>query len=313
MTALVLAEHDGARLADATRRAVSAAATFGEVTVLVAGDGCRAAADAAGTVAGVAKVLWSDGKSLAGGLAEPLASLVVAEAPAFDAVVAPATTFGKNVLPRAAALLDVAPLSDVIECIRPGVYRRPMYAGNAIATVESHERIQILTVRPSAYPAAGDGPAAAPVRSVAPPPPWTRTRLVRSGGARAGRPDLGAARIVVAGGRGLATSGQFAMMERVADRLGAAVGGTRAAVDAGLLSNEFQIGQTGKVIAPELYLAVGISGAIQHVAGMRDARVIAAINTDENAPIFQIADYGWVADAGTALSELEAELGRLGR
>jgi electron transfer flavoprotein alpha subunit len=313
VTALVLAEHDGAQIADATRRAVSAASTFGKVTVLVAGRGCRGAADAAATIANVAEVLWSDGESLAGSLAEPVAALVAAEAPAFNALIAAATTFGKNVTPRAAALLDVAPVSEVIECVRPGVYRRPMYAGNAIATVESQERIQILTIRPSAFPPTGDGPASAPVRSVAPPPPWTRTRLVRSELARAGRPDLGAARIVVSGGRGLATSGQFAKLERIADRLGAAVGGTRAAVDAGLLSNEFQIGQTGKVIAPELYLAVGISGAIQHVAGMRDARVIAAINADENAPIFQIADYQWVADAGTALPELEIELERIGQ
>lgn len=315
MPVLVVAEHGPAGLAPVTARTVTAALAFGPaIDVLVAGDGCRPAAEESATLAGVARVRLAEGKSLAGGLAEPLAALIADLAAGYDAVLVPATTTGKNVLPRAAALLDAAPVTDVVEIVQPGVYVRPIYAGNALATVESAERPQLLTVRPAAFPAAEPSGQPAPIEPVPAPPAWPRTRVEKPAVAAAsGRPDLAAARVVIAGGRGLGSVEQFAALHRLAEQLGGAVGASRAAVDLGFIANEFQIGQTGKIVAPDLYIAVGISGAIQHVAGMRDSGVVVAINTDENAPIFENADFAWVEDLFTALPELEAALARLAR
>ncbi len=312
MTVLVIAEHDNHALAGATLRAVTAAAGFGEdVTVLVAGADCDDAARAAARMIGVTGVLQSDGPALAAFLAEPLAELVAEIAQGFTSVVVAANTFGKNLLPRVAGLLDLAMVSDVIAIRSATTFVRPIYAGNALATVECLEPIKLVSIRPTAFdPAAADGGNAG-IESIAPPKPWTRTRLVRRSEPDRSRPDLGSARIVISGGRGMQSAENFAILDRIADKLGAAVGGTRAAVDAGLLPNEFQVGQTGKIVAPDLYIAAGISGAIQHLAGIKDSKVIVAINNDENAPIFAAADYGLVADVGKVLPQLEAELDRI--
>lgn len=313
MSVLVIAEHDNRTLAGATLRAVAAAAAFGEdVTVLVAGADCGEAAHAAARISGVTLVLKSDGPALAAFLAEPLAELVAEIAPGFSAVVIAANTFGKNLLPRVAGLLNLAMVSDVIAIQSATTFVRPIYAGSALATVECLEPIKLVSIRPTAFdPAMAEG-GDAEISAIPPPEPWTRTRLVRRAEPDRSRPDLGSARIVLSGGRGMQSAENFAILDRIAGKLGAAVGGTRAAVDAGLLPNELQVGQTGKIVAPDLYIAAGISGAIQHLAGIKDSKVIVAINNDENAPIFSAADYCLVADVAEILPQLEAELDRLG-
>jgi electron transfer flavoprotein alpha subunit len=309
MTTLVLAEHDNTHLNEATAKAVSAAAKLGgDVHVLVAGKGARAVADEAAKLSGVAKVLLSESDALEHALAEPLAALLVALAPAYDALVAPATTAGKNVMPRAAALLDVMQVSDVIEVLGPDTFRRPIYAGNAIQTVKSRDPKKLLTIRIAAFPAAESG-GNATVESVAPPADPGLSSFGGESVATMERPELASARIIVSGGRALGSKEKFMdVMLPFADALGAAVGASRAAVDAGYAPNDWQVGQTGKVVAPDLYIAVGISGAIQHLAGMKDSKVIVAINKDEEAPIFQVADYGLVGDLFVILPELQKAL-----
>ncbi len=310
MAILVAAEHDGGKLADATGRALSAALEMGgEVDILVAGAGCAEAAQEAARFAGVRRVLLAEGESLAHRMAEPLAELAVARMADYDALVAPATSTGKDFMPRAAALLDVQQVSDIIAVEGPDVFRRPIYAGNAIETVRTRDAKKVITVRATAFPAAEKGGGAEIVRIPAPAPSGL-SEFVSEELTSSDRPELTTARIVVAGGRGMGSREAFEMLERLAARLGAAVGASRAAVDAGFVPNDLQIGQTGKVVAPDLYIAVGISGAIQHLAGMKDSKVIVAINKDEEAPIFQVADYGLVADLFEALPELEAELAK---
>jgi electron transfer flavoprotein alpha subunit len=320
MTVLVIAEHTEGIIADATLRAVTAAGQLaGDVTMLVAGLDCADVAIAAASISGVAQVLCADGPSLGSCLAEPLAELVgamVAEhlqtrTETFEAIVVAANTFGKNLLPRIAGLMDLGMVSDVIAIKSANTFVRPVYAGNAEATVECMEPIKLLTVRPTVFDPAPPG-GSAEVVSIDAPPPWTRTRLVQRAKQSSARPDLSSAKIVLSGGRGMQSKENFVILDRVADRLGAAVGGTRAAVDAGFLANELQVGQTGKVVAPDLYMAFGISGAIQHLAGIKDSKVIVAINTDEAAPIMGLADYCLVADAPQVLAELEAALADLG-
>ncbi|MCP5146179.1 MAG: electron transfer flavoprotein subunit alpha/FixB family protein [Gammaproteobacteria bacterium] len=313
MSVLVIAEHDNHALRPATRQAITAAiALGGEIVVLVAGSECGGVASAVAGVAGVSRVLLADAAHYAHGIAEELAPLVVAHAAGVSHIVAPASTFGKNLLPRVAALLDVAALSDVIAIESPDTFVRPIYAGNALARVQSHDPIKVLTVRGTAFDAAGDAVTAAPVVSLDPLPPTGLAAFVSEELTVSARPELTAARVVVAGGRGLGSGGNFALLERVADQLGAAVGASRAAVDAGFVPNDYQVGQTGKVVAPELYIAVGISGAIQHLAGMKDSKTIVAINNDAEAPIFGVADYGLKQDLFTALPELAHALEQLG-
>ena len=318
MSVLVLAEHDNAALGRASLHAVTAArALGGEVHLLVAGSGSAPAAEAAARVAGVAKVLHVDSPAHAHPLAENLAPLAVGLAEGYGHLLAAATTFGKNVMPRVAALLDVAQISDVIEIVSESVFVRPTHAGNAIATVESRDARKVVTVRATAFDAAPAEGGAAVVEAVSGelvsgPGARGSVRFVRHALSESDRPELTSAGIVVSGGRGMQSGENFALIEAVADRLGAAVGASRAAVDAGYVPNDFQVGQTGKVVAPELYVAVGISGAIQHLAGMKDSKVICAINKDEEAPIFQIADFGLVADLFQALPALAEELDRQG-
>ncbi len=308
MGVLVVAEHDNASLKTATLNAVAAAAALGEVAVLVAGAGCRPAAEAAAKVKGVAKVLVADGPALAHGLAENLAPLIAAVAKAYSHVLAPATTFGKNVMPRVAALLDVAQISDIIAVDGADTFVRPIYAGNALATVKSADAIKVITVRATAFDAAPAEGGAAPIEDAGAGDDAGLSSFVGQQLTKSERPELTSARIVISGGRGMQSGENFKILEEVADKLGAAVGASRAAVDAGFVPNDYQVGQTGKVVAPDLYIAVGISGAIQHLAGMKDSKVIVAINKDEEAPIFQVADYGLVADLFTAIPELSAEL-----
>jgi electron transfer flavoprotein alpha subunit len=314
MPTLLVAEHDNNTLKDATAKALTAAAAMGaEVHVLVAGKDCDAAATAASGLKGVAKVLKADAPAFEHMLAEPTAALIVALAPAYDAIVAPATANGKNFMPRVAALLDVMQISDIVKVIAPDTFERLIYAGNAVQTVRSKDQKKVITVRTSTFPATGDG-GAAPVQSVVPPADPGLSAFAGEELSRTDRPELTAARIIISGGRALASRENFTKyIEPVADKLGAAIGASRAAVDAGYAPNDWQVGQTGKVVAPELYLAVGISGAIQHLAGMKDSKVIVAINKDEEAPIFQIADYGLVADLFKALPELNEELAKLRR
>ena len=314
MTTLLIAEHDNATLRDATHKALTAArALAAPVHVLVAGEGCRGVAEAAAKLEGVGKVLYADASTYAHMLAEPLAALVVGLAPCYDAIVAPATTTGKNFMPRVAALLDVMQISDIVKVIAPDTFERPIYAGNAIQTVRSRDKVKVLTVRTSTFPAAGAG-GTAPIETAAAAADPGISAFVGEELSKTDRPELTSARIVISGGRAMASRENFAKyLEPVADKLGAAVGASRAAVDAGYAPNDWQVGQTGKVVAPELYVAVGISGAIQHLAGMKDSKVIVAINKDEEAPIFQVADYGLVADLFKALPELADELGKLGR
>jgi len=314
MPILLVAEHDNKSLKDATAKALSAAKAIGpEVHVLVAGKDCRLAAEAAAKLAGVAKVLVAEGAPYEHMLAEPMAALIVALAPGYDTIIAPATANAKNFMPRVAALLDVMQVSDIVKVIAPDTFERLIYAGNAVQTVRTKDAKKVITVRTSTFQATGDGGAAA-AETVMPPADPGLSSFVGEELSKTDRPELTSARIVISGGRAMASRENFAKyLEPVADKLGAAVGASRAAVDAGYAPNDWQVGQTGKVVAPELYVAVGISGAIQHLAGMKDSKVIVAINKDEEAPIFQVADYGLVADLFKALPELADELGKLGR
>jgi len=309
MTTLLLAEHDNSVLNGATAKALTAAVALGgPVHVLVAGQNAGAVAEAAGKLAGVEKVLLADDAALAHRLAEPLAALIVSLAPGYDAIVGPSTTMVKNVLPRVAALLDVMQISDIVKVVSPDTFERPIYAGNAIQTVQSGEAKKVITVRTASFAAAGEGGSAA-VESVAGSQNPGVSSFVEESIAASDRPELTAAKIIVSGGRAIGSKEKFAeVVEPLADVLGAAVGASRAAVDAGYAPNDWQVGQTGKVVAPELYVALGISGAIQHLAGMKDSKIIVAINKDEEAPIFQVADYGLVGDLFTLVPELQAEL-----
>jgi electron transfer flavoprotein alpha subunit len=311
MSILVIAEHDNAVLKPATRNAVAAAAQIGgEVEVLVAGAACAAVADAAARIAGVARVRLADAAHYADHGAENLAALVVAHAGEYSHVLAPATAAGKNFLPRVAALLDVAQISDIVAVLSPDTFVRPIYAGNALATVQSADPVKVITVRGTAFEPAGEAASPAPVEALAAGPDLGISRLVGRELTVSARPELTAARVIVSGGRALGSSENFhAVLEPLADKLGAAVGASRAAVDAGYAPNDYQVGQTGKIVAPELYIAVGISGAIQHLAGMKESKLIVAINKDPEAPIFQVADYGLVADLFDAVPALVAALG----
>jgi electron transfer flavoprotein alpha subunit len=315
MTTLLLAEHDNASLKDATAKALTAArAMGGDVDILVAGKSCRAAADAAAKLDGVRKVLLAEGDAYEHALAEPLAALIVSLAAPYDAIVAPATTTAKNVMPRVAALLDVMQVSEITKVISPDTFERPIYAGNAIQTVKSTDGKKVVTVRTSTFQATGEGGSSAPVEAVAAAAEPGLSSFAGEELSKSDRPELTSARIIISGGRAMQNRENFAKyIEPVADKLGAAMGASRAAVDAGYAPNDWQVGQTGKVVAPELYIAVGISGAIQHLAGMKDSKVIVAINKDEEAPIFQVADYGLVADLYQALPELDAELAKIKR
>ncbi len=315
MAVLVVAEHDGAALKPATLNAVAAAAEIArlagsDVHVLVAGTGCAAVAEAAAKIAGVAKVRLADDAAYAHGLAENVAPLLVKLAPDYSHILAPATTAGKNLMPRVAALLDVMQISDISAVEAADTFVRPIYAGNALATVQSKDPIKVITVRGTAFPpveAAGGSAAVEPVETTG---SAGLTEFVRAELSKSERPELTSARVIISGGRGMQSGENFRLLESVADKLGAAVGASRAAVDAGFVPNDYQVGQTGKIVAPELYIAVGISGAIQHLAGMKDSKVIVAINKDEEAPIFQVADYGLVGDLFKVVPELDEELGK---
>ncbi|MFZ1681655.1 MAG: electron transfer flavoprotein subunit alpha/FixB family protein [Rhizobiaceae bacterium] len=309
MAILLLADHDNASLSDQTAKALSAALKMGgDVHVLVAGKGAKGAAEAAAGLSGVAKVLHAEADALLERLAEPTAALVVALAPGYDAIVAPATSMGKNVMPRVAALLDVMQVSEIIEVVAPDTFKRPIYAGNAIQTVQSTDAKKVVTVRTASFQAAGSG-GSAKVETVSVPADPGLSAFVENKLSGGDRPELTSARIVISGGRALGSSEKFQeVILPVADKLGAAVGASRAAVDAGYAPNDWQVGQTGKVVAPDLYIACGISGAIQHLAGMKDSKVIVAINKDEEAPIFQVADYGIVGDLFVILPELQKAL-----
>ena len=314
MTTLLLAEHDNKSLKDATAKALTAAKQLGgDVHILVAGKDCKAAADAAAKLDGVAKVLIADGAIYEHHLAEPLAALIVSLAGTYDAIVAPATTNGKNVMPRVAALLDVMQISEISKVVAPDTFERPIYAGNAIQTVKSLDAKKVITVRTSTFQAAGSGGSASVEPATAAADPALST-FVGEELSKSDRPELTSAKIIISGGRAMQNRENFTKyIEPVADKLGAAMGASRAAVDAGYAPNDWQVGQTGKVVAPDLYIAVGISGAIQHLAGMKDSKVIVAINKDEEAPIFAVADYGLVADLYTALPELAEELAKAGK
>jgi len=316
MRVLVIAEHDNAGLRPATLNTITAAAALGEVTVLVAGSGCRPVADAAAAVDGVATVLLADDGALEHPLAETLAPLIQGlvqdQTGDYGHVLAPATTFGKNLLPRLAALLDVQQISEITAVIDADTFVRPIYAGNAMATVKSADPVKVITVRTTAFEPAATGSGAGAIDDIggvegkgagADLSAFVSQELTKSE-----RPELTSAKIVISGGRGMQSGDNFHLLEAIADKLGAAVGASRAAVDAGFVPNDYQVGQTGKVVAPDLYIAVGISGAIQHLAGMKDSKVIVAINKDEDAPIFQVADYGLVADLFDVLPELSSEL-----
>ncbi|MBK1624553.1 electron transfer flavoprotein subunit alpha/FixB family protein [Afifella marina] len=309
MTILLVAEHDNQSLNEATAKALTAAKEMGgDVHILVAGKDVRPAAEEAAKLAGVAKVLIAEDEALAHHLAEPMADLVAGLAGDYDAVLAPATTGGKNVMPRVAALLDVMQVSDIVEVVAPDTFKRPIYAGNAIQTVKAKDAKKVVTVRTSAFQAAEAGGEAL-IETVSAPADLGKSRYLSAKIQESERPELAAAKIIVSGGRALGSKEKFEeVMLPFADKLGAAVGASRAAVDAGYAPNDWQVGQTGKIVAPDLYIACGISGAIQHLAGMKDSKVIVAINKDEEAPIFQVADYGLVADLFTALPELTAEL-----
>jgi electron transfer flavoprotein alpha subunit len=310
MTALVLAEHDNTSLRPATLNAVTAAAKAGgEVHVLVVGHNASAAAQQAAKVAGVAKVLLADGAQFEGGLAEPVAAQVVALAPSYSHVFAAATAYGKNILPRVAAKLDVAQVSEIISVESPDTFTRPIYAGNAIATVQSGDKVKVVTARATNFEAAAAEGGSAAVENVAAVAAADASRFVSRDIAKSDRPELQGAKVVVSGGRGMGSAESFKLLEPLADKLNAAMGASRAAVDAGYAPNDWQVGQTGKVVAPQLYIAVGISGAIQHLAGMKDSKVIVAINKDPEAPIFQVADYGLVGDLFEVVPQLVKELG----
>jgi electron transfer flavoprotein alpha subunit len=308
MAVLVLADHQDGALSQPTRSTVAAAAKLGDVHVLIAGGATGPAAAAAAKLPSVAKVLTAEAEIYAHGLAEPMAALLVALAPGYSHLLAPASAGGKNVMPRAAALLDVQILSDISDVVDADTFVRPIYAGNALATVKSADAKKVITVRAASFdPVPAEG-GSAPVEAVAVAADPGLSRFLGAEIVKSERPELTAARIVVSGGRAMGSAENFGIVEKVADKLGAAIGASRAAVDAGYAPNDHQVGQTGKIVAPELYIAVGISGAIQHLAGMKDSKVIVAINKDEEAPIFQVADYGLVADLFKAMPELEAEL-----
>jgi electron transfer flavoprotein alpha subunit len=314
MPTLLLAEHDNKILKDATNKAVTAAKAIGaEIHVLVAGSSCKAVADAAAKLDGVAKVLLADAPIYDHMLAEPTAALIVSLAGPYETIMAASTTSGKNIMPRVAALLDVMQISDVIKVVAPDTFERPVYAGNAIQTVRSTEKKIVITVRTASFAAAGEGGSAA-VESVTAAADPGLSGFVGEELSKSERPELTSAKIIISGGRAMQSRENFTKyIEPVADKLGAGVGASRAAVDAGYAPNDWQVGQTGKGVAPELYIAVGISGAIQHLAGMKDSKVIVAINKDEEAPIFQVADYGLVADLYQALPELASELDKVKR
>ncbi len=301
---LVVAEHDNQTLAKATLHAVTAAQALGDVTLLVAGSGAGSVAEAAAAVGGVAKVVHVDDALYENAVAEDLAALVVAMADGYEGFVAGSSSFGKNVMPRIAALLDIAQISDIVEVLDAKRFKRFIYAGNALATVETRDPKVVLTVRTTAFPAAPAEGGSASVETIQALAPTDLAKFVGRDVSESERPDLTSARVVVSGGRGMGSGENFAILEALADQLGAAVGASRAAVDAGFVPNEYQVGQTGKIVAPELYIAVGISGAIQHLAGMKDSKVIVAINKDEEAPIFQVADYGLVGDLFQLVPEL---------
>lgn len=309
MAILLLADHDNATLSDQTAKALTAAAQIGgDIHVLVAGKGAKAAADAAAKLSGVSKVLLAEGDELANNLAEPLADLIISLAGSYDTIVAAATSTGKNVMPRVAALLDTAQVSEIIEVVSPDTFKRPIYAGNAIQTVQATDAKKVITVRTASFASASEGGSAAVDAIPAVSDPGL-SNFVSDALSASERPELTSAKIIISGGRALGSAEKFKeVILPVADKLGAAVGASRAAVDAGYAPNDWQVGQTGKVVAPQLYIACGISGAIQHLAGMKDSKVIVAINKDEEAPIFQIADYGLVADLFDVLPELEKAL-----
>ena len=310
MAILLFADHDNAALSEHSARALTAARLIGaDVDILIAGQGAAPAAEAAARLEGVRRVLLAQGDALAERLAEPCAALIVSLAAGYDTIVAPATSSGKNVMPRVAALLDVMQVSEVVEVVAPDTFKRPIYAGNAIEVVQSAEPVRVLTIRSASFAPAAAGSATAPVTAVEgadlPTPSRFRENLLSAND----RPNLSSARIVVSGGRALGSKERFEqVINPLADKLGAAVGASRAAVDAGYAANDFQVGQTGKVVAPDLYIACGISGAIQHLAGMKDSRIIVAINNDSEAPIFQVADYGIVGDIFDVLPEMERAL-----
>ena len=310
MSILILCDHENGQLSPVTLNAVSAASQIGgEMHLLVAGDQIGNVAKAAASIAGIAKVLVADDKSLENGLAENLAPLMQSLSVSYSHMMAAATTTGKNVMPRLAALLDVMQISDIIKIEDANTFQRPIYAGNALSTVSSSEAIKVITVRGTAFEAAAAEGGNAAIEPVAGASDAGLSAYVKSELSSSERPELTSASIVISGGRGMQDGANFAMLEQIADKLGAAVGASRAAVDAGFVPNDYQVGQTGKVVAPDLYVAVGISGAIQHLAGMKDSKVIVAINKDDEAPIFQVADYGLVADLFDAVPALEKELG----
>ncbi len=309
MAVLILAKHDNSALNDATARTVTAAKGLGgDIHVLVAGENCAAVAEEASKVDGVAKVIHVEGAAYAHRLAEPLTALLHGMADAYDAIAFPATTTGKNVAPRLAALLDVMVISDVTGVVSADTFERPIYAGNAIQTVQSADPKKIVTVRGAGFDPAGEQ-APCPVETAGPGDDPALSKWIEDKVAKSDRPELASAKIVVSGGRGVGSQENFAIISHLADKLGAAVGASRAAVDSGYAPNDWQVGQTGKVVAPDLYIAIGISGAIQHLAGMKDSKVIVAINKDEEAPIFQVADYGLVGDLFTLVPELDEKLG----
>jgi electron transfer flavoprotein alpha subunit len=308
MSVLVIAEHDNTALKPATLNTVTAAVALGDVTVLIAGAGCRPAADAAAAIDGVAKVLVADDAALGHGLPENLAPLVQGLCSDYSHVLAPATTFGKNLMPRVAALQDVAQISEITAVIDADTFVRPIYAGNAMATVKSKDGVKIITVRTTAFEPAPETGGSGGIEDITGASDTGLAAFISHELTKSERPELTSAKIVISGGRGMQSGDNFHLLEAIADKLGAAVGASRAAVDAGFVPNDYQVGQTGKVVAPDLYIAVGISGAIQHLAGMKDSKVIVAINKDEDAPIFQVADYGLVADLFDVLPILSSEL-----
>ena len=310
MAALVIAEHDNASLKGATLNTITAATqTGGDITVLVAGAGCEAVAQAAAQIAGVSKVLLADAPQLADQLAENVAAQVLAVADGYSHILFPATAHGKNVAPRVAARLDVAQISEITSVESPDTFTRPIYAGNAIATVQSADPVKVVTVRGTAFDAAAASGGSAPVEKLEAVADSGQSSFVGREVAKSDRPELTAAKVVISGGRGMGSAENFHLLEPLADKLGAAMGASRAAVDAGYAPNDWQVGQTGKIVAPQLYIAVGISGAIQHLAGMKDSKVIVAINKDEEAPIFGVADYGLVGDLFTIVPEMVEKLG----
>ena len=309
MSTLVIAEHDNSNLKPSTLNTVSAANLIGgSVHLLVVGSTCQAVADACAKVEGVEKVLLADDAAYANQLAESTANLIKSVAGDYSHILAPATTFGKNVLPRLSALLDVQQISEITEVVSDDTFKRPIYAGSCIATVKSNDATKVITVRATAFDPVSDSGGSAAIDAIASEGISDLTSFIGEEIAKSDRPELTAASIVISGGRGMQSGDNFHLLETIADKLGAAVGASRAAVDAGFVPNDYQVGQTGKIVAPDLYIAVGISGAIQHLAGMKDSKVIVAINKDEDAPIFQVADYGLVADLFNALPELSDNL-----